>query len=46
MRFIILLLLLSSCKTTEKCESYTEKYDIHEEHQADMKKYSSVEVLR
>ena len=37
---------LAACRTTERCDAYTEKYDIHEDHKAEMKKYSSVETLR
>jgi len=42
----ILILLLSSCKTSQKCEAYSEKFDIHEDHQAEMKKYCSIETIK
>ena len=48
-RTICLTAILSSlaaCKTTERCDAYTESYDIHEDQLDSQKKYSSVETLR
>lgn len=46
-RIIIILLLLSSCKTSQKCEAYSDvEYDIQEIHQDSQKKYQSVETIK
>lgn len=42
---LILFITLVSCKTTSKCDAYSED-DIHKQHIDDQKKYCSVETIR
>jgi len=46
-RIIICFIILSSCKSSQKCDAYTDvQYDIHESHTDEQKKYQSVETIR
>jgi hypothetical protein len=44
--FLCISILLSSCKTTSKCDAYSTKDDIQEQHLESQKKYCSVETIK
>jgi hypothetical protein len=48
MRYLfILAIVLSSCKTSQRCEAYGEvEYDIHKEQLEAQKKYCSIEKIK